>query len=207
MKDDLRKTMHGKINAYLAHRASGQKDEPSSTIPSDTKTLFTFLPTIQEIDTKRLISQALSAGMLVAAPRVEGQSLKFYPINSIESPFATGKYGIREPTDDTPPVFPSPNAIPLPLVVLVPGLAFTKNGSRLGKGGGYYDRFLAELLAAFGEKTVPGARKNITLAGVAWSFQIVDDLPAESHDIPLDCVFTEKGCILCNERDTLTKTS
>lgn len=204
MKDDLRKAMREKIHTYLANRTPGQKDEPISFIPPDTKTLFTFLSTKHEISTKRLISQALTGRMLVAAPRVEGQSLKFYRIHSAEGPFTTGKFGICEPTGKKPPVFPSPIAIQLPLLVLVPGLAFAKNGNRLGKGGGYYDRFLADLLAAYGEKTVPVMRKNITLAGVAWSFQIVDALPAENFDIPVDCVFTEKGCILCNERDTIT---
>jgi 5-formyltetrahydrofolate cyclo-ligase len=67
---------------------------------------------------------------------------------------------------------------------IVPGLAFTKDGKRLGYGGGWYDRLLADA--------------NGTLKiGVAHEFQIVDDLPHEPHDILLDRVVTPERSIYC----------
>lgn len=67
--------------------------------------------------------------------------------------------------------------------IIVPGLAFTKAGQRLGRGGGYYDRYLASL---------PSATQKI---GVCFSLQIVDGLPIESHDQKMDVVITEDGIV------------
>ena len=64
-------------------------------------------------------------------------------------------------------------------VWIVPGLAFTRDGKRLGYGGGWYDRFLAS------------ARKDALKIGVAHKFQILDNLPYEPHDILLNCVITD----------------
>jgi 5-formyltetrahydrofolate cyclo-ligase len=66
-------------------------------------------------------------------------------------------------------------------VILVPGLAFTRLGQRLGRGGGYYDRYLASLPA-----------KTLKI-GVCFGFQIVDALPTESHDQAVAAVVTEAG--------------
>lgn len=66
-------------------------------------------------------------------------------------------------------------------VVVVPGLAFTADGRRLGQGGGWYDRFLAR------------TRSDCSSVGVAFDVQIVDDLPTEPHDVPVDLVVTESG--------------
>jgi 5-formyltetrahydrofolate cyclo-ligase len=77
------------------------------------------------------------------------------------------------PEDD-----PDPTAVD---VVIVPGVAFTPDGARLGQGGGWYDRFLAEV------------RPECTSIGVGFDPQVVDVLPTEPHDIRLDCVVTESG--------------
>ena len=66
-------------------------------------------------------------------------------------------------------------------VVIVPGLAFTRRGDRLGQGGGWYDRLLAEL------------PDDCTTIGVGFSIQLVDDLPVEPHDTRVDVVITEDG--------------
>jgi 5-formyltetrahydrofolate cyclo-ligase len=66
-------------------------------------------------------------------------------------------------------------------VVLVPGLAFTAAGERLGQGGGWYDRFLA------------GIRTECTTIGVGFEPQLVDELPTEPHDVVLDHIITDAG--------------
>jgi 5-formyltetrahydrofolate cyclo-ligase len=63
-------------------------------------------------------------------------------------------------------------------VVIVPGVAFTRDGDRLGQGGGWYDRFLA------------GVRPDCTVIGVCFDEQLVDQLPTEPHDVSLACVVT-----------------
>ena len=65
--------------------------------------------------------------------------------------------------------------------VIVPGLAFSRDGDRLGQGGGWYDRLLADL------------RDDCTSIGVAFEDQLVDDLPTEEHDVQVDMVITEAG--------------
>jgi 5-formyltetrahydrofolate cyclo-ligase len=65
--------------------------------------------------------------------------------------------------------------------IIVPGLAFTKRGQRLGRGGGYYDRYLASL---------PATTMKI---GVCFALQIVETLPIEHHDQKMDVVITEEG--------------
>jgi 5-formyltetrahydrofolate cyclo-ligase len=79
------------------------------------------------------------------------------------------------------PSWPDPS---WPDVVIVPGLAFTARGDRLGQGGGWYDRFLA------------GVRPGCRTIGVGFVEQIVDALPVEVHDIRLDHVVTESGDIV-----------
>lgn len=69
-------------------------------------------------------------------------------------------------------------------VVVVPGLAFTAAGHRLGQGGGWYDRFLA------------GTRSDCLKVGVGFDVQLVDELPIEPHDVPLDVVITESGVVV-----------
>jgi 5-formyltetrahydrofolate cyclo-ligase len=66
-----------------------------------------------------------------------------------------------------------------PDVVVVPGLAFTADGERLGQGGGWYDRFL------------PGVRDDCTTIGVCFEPQLVDVLPVEPHDVRLDYVVSD----------------
>ncbi|HSL73997.1 MAG TPA: 5-formyltetrahydrofolate cyclo-ligase [Ilumatobacteraceae bacterium] len=77
------------------------------------------------------------------------------------------------PEDDVDPAWPD--------VVVVPGLAFTADGRRLGQGGGWYDRYLAQV--------PPGC----VTVGVCFAGQLVDDLPTEPHDIAVDVVVTEQG--------------
>ena len=70
-----------------------------------------------------------------------------------------------------------------PDVVVVPGLAFTAAGDRLGQGGGWYDRFLSEV------------RPDCTSIGVCFAEQIVDTLPVEAHDVVMDHVVTDRGVV------------
>ena len=189
MKKMMRSEMRARVSSFVGLSSSSSSIAPSC-LPPDRGTVFAFLPTKYEIDTIPLIRSALEKGMTVAVPRVHEKEMHFHQITSADGPFEKGPFGIREPPGNSPSVFPP--AFPFPLLVLVPGLAFTRSGDRLGKGGGYYDRFLAGLLAAF-----PEERKNIILAGAAWSVQIVDSIPVESHDIPVNCLYTENGCILC----------
>jgi 5-formyltetrahydrofolate cyclo-ligase len=92
-------------------------------------------------------------------------------IDSVQE-LVQGPYGIPGPHLD------KTKAVHLDRVdaVIVPGLAFDKANNRLGRGAGYYDRFL------------PGLPKTSAKIGIAFDFQIVDRLPKEEHDVPLDII-------------------
>jgi 5-formyltetrahydrofolate cyclo-ligase len=98
-------------------------------------------------------------------------------LNELQS----GHFGIREPMIQHIRLSDS-SLIDL---VLVPGVAFDKEGNRAGFGAGYYDRFMKRLQ--------PGAVK----AALAFSFQVVDLVPSDEYDIPVDYIVTEKGTIRC----------
>ncbi len=87
-----------------------------------------------------------------------------------------GRFGVREPADD-PGTRVSVEKIDL---ILVPGLAFTSGGFRLGRGAGYYDRFLS----------TPGLVAG--KIGIGFAFQLVPEIPVESHDMRLDGVITDR---------------
>ena len=87
---------------------------------------------------------------------------------------ATGRL-VAVPEADVEPSWPD--------VVVVPGLAFTAAGDRLGQGGGWYDRFLSKV------------RPDCTTIGVCFAEQIVDELPVEVHDVTMDHVVTDRGVL------------
>ncbi len=87
---------------------------------------------------------------------------------------ATGRL-VAVPEADVDPAWPD--------VVVVPGLAFTAAGDRLGQGGGWYDRFLAQV------------RVDCITIGVCFAEQILDTLPAEAHDVTMDHVVTDRGVV------------
>ena len=114
------------------------------------------------------IEHMLRMGVKVVAPRWNGETYCLARLKGLDDKhLRRGPMGIREPVDDD--IVPPQDVY----AWIVPGLAFTRDGKRLGYGGGWYDRLLAS------------APKSAAKIGVAYSFQIVSDLPAEPHDIPL----------------------
>lgn len=112
----------------------------------------------------------------VLLPRIEGDRLDLHVVQSA-SELIEGKFGISEPPPHAPRVEPKADFI------LVPGLAFDPSGGRLGRGGGFYDRFLAGF---------EGVK-----VGVCFPEMVVDEIPMEEHDVRMDFVVTSEGIICC----------
>lgn len=91
--------------------------------------------------------------------------------------------GVRVVRPDPSPTAPFPVEPSAVDVVVVPGVAFTVDGRRLGQGGGWYDRFLA------------GVRSDALVVGVGFAAQIVDGIPVEPHDVTMDLVVHEDGVV------------
>ncbi len=132
------------------------------------KTIYGYLPYNQEVRTVAMLQQALEDGKRVAVPKCYGEEMRFIYMDDL-SRVEKGYCGIPEPIADEP-VADDKTAL-----VLMPGLAFTKEGLRMGYGGGFYDKFLA---------SEPG---HPTLA-LCYDFQMVETIPTEEYDIPVDTV-------------------
>jgi 5-formyltetrahydrofolate cyclo-ligase len=118
-------------------------------------------------------------------PRLDGERLRFAPWRT-GAPVEANRFGIPEPTTPLQQCV-LPAALEL---VLVPLLAFDRRGQRLGSGGGWYDRSFAFLRE--GERP-----REPLLVGIGYSWQEVDELPAEPWDVALDFVCTERELIEC----------
>ncbi len=133
--------------------------------------VFVYVSTGSEVDTRGLITACWSAGKVVAVPRVSAEVGHMRPvvIQSLND-LSPGRYGTLEPT--THDYFDS-----TPDITIVPGLAFTRAGQRLGQGGGYYDRYLAKHPATY-------------KIGLCFSEQLADELAINDHDVFMDEVIT-----------------
>jgi 5-formyltetrahydrofolate cyclo-ligase len=135
-----------------------------------------FFPYKSEIDTRPLLGKLAGEGWTTCLPIVIalGEPLIFrrWLPGEVTMP---GVWGIPRPTDDAPLLEPD--------VLLVPLMAFDREGYRLGYGGGFYDRTLEQLRA----------KKTIIAIGVAYAAQESDAVPHGPHDQPLDYVMTESG--------------
>ena len=136
----------------------------------------------REIVSDFLVAAALQAGKAVALPRVEAGELSFRKIGSLNDPWATGSFGIREPRSDAPVVEFA--TLQGPLLVITPGLAFDSAGRRLGHGKGYYDRFL---------RTLRSQRRDVFVVGLCAGIQLQDYVPTDDGDECVDAVCTGVG--------------
>lgn len=131
-------------------------------------TIYGYLPYNQEVRTYALLEQALKDGKKIAVPKVYGDEMRFIYLADL-SAVERGYAGIPEPIADGPAAN-DPTAL-----VLMPGLVFDRAGHRIGYGGGFYDKFLQQ-------------EPNHPTVALCYSFQMLDCLETEDHDIPVDLV-------------------
>jgi len=126
-----------------------------------------------EVDATAIAEHAARRGIETVYPRVvDGErTLTFHAAPPAE--LATSRFGILEPRADVPPV-----ALERIAAFVIPGLAFDLDGGRIGWGHGYYDATLAK---------APGALR----IGLAFACQLVDHVPHDPHDIPMNLIITE----------------
>ena len=153
----------------------------------DARSILIYLSFGKELNADPLMEAALEEGKGVYVPRVvEERQLEFLRLSSLNDPWEIGHFGIREP----PPGMPewTPLSSPGPALFVVPGLAFDLAGRRLGRGGGYYDRFIARTrFEARAAETKPPL-----FVGLSYDFQVAEKIPVESNDEVLDGWVTDK---------------
>lgn len=127
-----------------------------------------YLAFADEIDLSAFIESALARGVKLLAPRWTGSTYVLAPLKGLDAEsLRVGPMGISEPAD------PPDDDNLKPTTWLVPGLAFTSDGRRVGYGGGWYDRLMAD------------ADASAMKIGIAYGFQMVDNLPSDLHDVRL----------------------
>lgn len=134
------------------------------------KTIYGYLPFNQEVDLTTLLQQAMADGKQVALPKCYGKDMRFILMDDL-SHIQRSSLGSPEPIAD------SPIATDKTALMILPGLLFDRLGYRIGYGGGYYDRFLAQ-------------EPDHPTIGLCFDFQLVDQLKIDDYDIPAKTVFS-----------------
>lgn len=158
------------------------------------ETVFAYVSLRWETGTEKVLEALWKEKRSVFLPRVSGKTMEFFLTGS-KKDLEEGAFHIMEPKAECLSVDEATAEVPQPAgrspekvtsaPVLVPGLAFTEQGIRLGKGGGYYDRYLEKNR---GHKTI----------ALAYEFQIVKELPAGPLDQNVDMIVTERRVIRCS---------
>ena len=131
------------------------------------------------------IQQVLADGKRLALPRVNRHTnqLDLYWVDDLENQLEPGLWGIREPVVERCERLTTLNEVEF---ALLPGVAFSRNGARLGYGGGFYDKLLAHMA------------HQPTLAAAAFALQIVEQIPQEATDVKVGWIITEQETIDCS---------
>ena len=164
--------------------------------------IYVHCAKLREVDTTAVLAEALDRGdAKVYVPRVQDKdaNMHFMHIQSMEELHPVPPFGIREPNTEYSDGSPREDAnemdAPLDLVVM-PGLGFTKEGLRLGRGGGYYDKFIERC----NERAVERGWPAPLLVAIAFRAQFFDEVPCDAHDQPVDLLVTADEVIFCSER-------
>lgn len=186
-KDSLRKNILQKrlrlpfeevfeISSIVQKRFLGLKELESA------KRLALYASFKNEVLTDAIFEYALAHGKEVFFPRVARgkRGLAFLRVHG-KKDFTQSSYEIHEPAHDRGLDIAEPSSFDG--IIIVPGVAFDRDGNRLGYGKGYYD------------KALDGINKECLVAALAFDFQIVDRIPAEAHDIKMDKIITESRAI------------
>jgi len=140
------------------------------------KVVLIYLSLPEEVDTLPLIERCLSSGKRVVLPRVssDSQSLELYEVKDLGTDLENGPWGLREPRALAERKV-EPDSVDC---VILTGLAFDRDGHRLGRGRGFFDKLLALIPA------------RVPRVALAFAFQVLDRLPTEIHDERVNTVIS-----------------
>ncbi|MCR1899082.1 5-formyltetrahydrofolate cyclo-ligase [Irregularibacter muris] len=190
-KSDIRKEIHIKINA-LSPQEIQEKSERmfeklySLPIYKNSTTIMTYVSIRNEVDTHVFIKESIHRGKNIIVPmcKPDTKELILSKLLDLDLDLERGFYGLLEPKANCIRPVEAKNLD----MIVVPGLAFTEKGQRLGQGAGYYDRFLSSL------------SEHVPTIAPTFELQLVDALPTDSHDVPVDYILTENRLISCAEK-------
>jgi 5-formyltetrahydrofolate cyclo-ligase len=184
-KSDLRKVALAQRDALpAAQRMAAAETIAARAFPvavAPNTIVSGYMPMGSELDPRPLMRKLAEAGASLALPVVVGRGVPLLMRGyAFGDALVKGVWNIRVPPPDVPEVEPD--------VLLVPLLAFDRNGNRLGYGAGYYDMTVAALRA----------KKRLVAVGIAFAAQEVDTVPTTPRDVRLDLVLTEQEVMTVN---------
>ena len=138
------------------------------------RNLLVYSAVRNEVDLSSFLRQAWVDGKQIYFPKVFGETMEFFRTDSFER-LQKGTFGVLEPVSEEYPYQKNGKS-----VILVPGVAFSECGARIGYGKGYYDRYLSK-----------DGGFSSSIVGVAYELQIVEDFETESNDINMHQIVTE----------------
>ncbi|AGX41373.1 5-formyltetrahydrofolate cyclo-ligase [Clostridium saccharobutylicum] len=154
-----------------------------SSYYKNAKNIFIYISYDSEINTRNIINNSLKAGKKIYVPRTEFKTklMDAVEVTTLDN-LTKSSYGILEPSIEESAI--DPNELDL---IIVPGVAFDESHGRMGYGAGFYDRYFKRI----NEKSL----KKITKLAMAYDFQVINKVPMDKDDVPVDCIFTEKRVI------------
>ncbi|WDL95466.1 5-formyltetrahydrofolate cyclo-ligase [Alicyclobacillus sp. ALC3] len=184
LRGGISKAAHKKWDAAIAERLEEHLRLMAGRA-SETPVVAAYMSHAGEPDITSCLDKLSRAGWKVVFPKTERgtHSLYFYEVKlpAESGVFGRGPFGIREPVPDETTLVDAADID----FVLLPGVAFSEAGVRLGYGGGYYDRWLA------GDGAKP------VRIGIVYNMLVMDELPRASHDILVHQIVTETGVRVC----------
>jgi len=180
MKNLIREEIKEKrrsISEINRERKSHQIFDKFISLPElkEVTNLLVYISHTEEVVTHFMVKRLLQSDITLYTPKVEGDTLIACRLDHWED-LEFGAFGILEPKEVIEIKHPSEFDI-----IMVPGVAFSKKGDRMGQGKGFYDRYLKESTAV--------------KVGLAYDEQILDELPTEEHDVPMDIIITDSTII------------
>lgn len=187
-KRELRKRMLAARRALSEEELAAYSAEITGKLISHAavtraQTIFAYAAMPDEVQTESLLSGLLAMGKRVAIPWITGKHEMEAALVPSMDLLEVGAYGILTVREERREIL-SPQEIDC---VIVPGVAFSVDGARLGMGGGFYDTFL------------PKAERAVRIAA-AFQCQITDDIPRLPHDCGVDWIVTEQGVFKANKK-------
>ena len=185
-QDQQKIEIRGDIRAKLAAMSDEQWHEASAAACSRLTALEVFqhasvvmlyMPLAVEVDLTPAAIRCFQMGKVVCVPRVDWERRDMEPVEVTsfdDHVMEVDEHGLRNPRGGVP-ILPS-----LLELVVVPGLAFDAHGHRLGRGGGFYDRFLSRL------------RRSTTTVGLGFDLQVTDEVPVNEDDVSVEIVVTDR---------------
>jgi len=186
--------LRSKLQKCLLEMADEQRSEKSHRACQNlistpqfqsASSIMMYLSLPHEVDTSEAILHAWQLGKAVAVPKISWQQRRMMAveINSLETSFSTSASGLRNPTMGVPVPFEEIS------LVVTPALGFDRKGNRLGRGGSYYDRFFTD------------EKFKASKCGFAFAEQVVDSIPVDSTDVPVDFLVTDEEIMYFNSQE------